>query len=48
MKSNEMIEIPKEVYEELLEIERKYILLKEEHRKFLLILDEYKQTFLAG
>jgi len=48
MKSNEMIEIPVEVHQELLEIERKYLLLKEEYRKFLLVLDEYQQTFLVG
>jgi len=48
MKSNEMVEVPKECYEELLETERKYLLLKEEHRKFLLVLEEYKKTFLAG
>ena len=48
MKSNEMIEIPKEAYEELLETERKYLLIKEEHRKFLLVLEEYKHIFLAS
>lgn len=48
MKSNEMIEIPKEVYEELLEIVRKYLLLKESHFAFLLALEKVKQTFLAG
>ena len=48
MKSNETVKIPIEVHQELLDIERKYLLLKEEHRKFLLVLEEYKQTFLAG
>ena len=48
MKSNETVKIPKECYEELLDTERKYLLLKEEHQKFLLVLEEYKQIFLAG
>jgi len=47
MKSNKMIEIPYEEHQELLDTERKYLLLKEEHRKFLLVLEEYKQIFLA-
>jgi len=47
MQSNEMIEVPKECYKELLETERKYLLLKEEYRKFLLVLEEYKHIFLV-
>ena len=48
MKSNEMIEIPYEVHQELLDIERKYLLLKESYFIFLLALEEVKQTFLAS
>ena len=52
MKSNQTVEITveitKECYEELLAMENKYLLLKEEHKKFLSVLEEYIQTFLAG
>ena len=48
MKTNETVKIPKECYEELLETERKYLLLKEQQRQFLLVLEEYKQLFLTG
>ena len=40
MKSNAMREVSEEVYQELLEIERKYLILLEEQRKVVKCLDD--------